>query len=1263
MPNPELITARDLDQWADSLAARSNLPRLVRRLILSNRSVTQVEMRAGEGIIVPGWDGVVDSQVADAHVPLGTSRWEMSAGDPPGDKAQENYRKRTDDPGDVDPLATTFVFVTPRAWRERDEWVARRKEEGKWADVRAYDADSLETWLERAPGVHVWISELLGREPLEVRTLDNWWDAWSTQTTTPLPAPFVLAGRDTAVSDLQAGLGQPPQLITVVAPSREEALATICAAFVSDDVDAEGLLSRALVISGAGAWARTVAKDAELALIPTFDDADVASALRRGHHVIVPMSTSTRMSGLSVVVAPLDRDAARTALESVGLKADFADKYARHARRNLISLRRTLAINPALKKPAWSNGTDGHRVMTLVLAGSWDEDTAGDKEMIERLTDTSYPNLEAELAGLAAQEDAPIRRTARTWRVVSKEDEWDLTGVLCTAGDLNRLEGAVVEVLREDDPSLDLQPDERHMAAVLAAPRRYSRELREDLADTIAFLGGYVDEHIIAGWRTGREQAILLVRAVLAGINDDPARRAWPSAARELPLLAEASPDAFLDAVEGGLAGDDPPLLSMFAESSPSTFGSTSPHVYLLWALEVLCWSPDYLSRAAATLARLAEIDPGGQGGNRPARSLNDVFSLYLTQTAAPLERRLAVIDGLRLRFPEATWALLRAILPNRFAMGNRTARPRWRTWCDDCSEDLDLVAVTLGAPEIVSRLLEDVSRSDKRWVDLLEHVDALPEAERGRVLNRFEAHDPASLGPDDRFKLWTAMRELTARHRQFQHAGWALPPDVLDRLDQLVAALHPSSIIDEHVHLFEEHPRLADVPVADHGAYESTLKSARLAAVEDVLTADGVDGLLALGARAKLPVAVGYFAAEVSRDELAEQLLPLLGGGDTDGWVAHGYARSRIEANGLQWAEQRLEAYGPDWPAARRVSLLLAAAPSLQLFEIVGRMPPDVADAFWLQINPWAADLEAKPELVRQLLAHHRTWLGVNVLAGLALSSRGGQPDTNPAPSLDLVEEALLQAATGPSIDTESAEMLVWEVEQLIDYLEREGSDVQARARIEFLLSPLLEYTRPARALSEALRTSPTLFAEIVGYVYRAEGEASSSELSPQRLALAQVGYTVLRSWQLPPGVRPEGGVDAEVLRTWVVEARRLLAAAGRRKIGDQTIGQMLALVPAETSGSWPAQPVRDLVEEFASSDLETGIENGRFNSRGVVTRSPSGGGDLERALAEQYKAWADSVVDRWPRTAAMLRRLAGTYEELARREDAQSQEFGDLA
>ena len=86
-------------------------------------------MRAREGALLPGWDGIVRSDVTDAHVPLGTSGWELGTSKDPRDKAQSDIRSRTKDPLGLDPKTTTFVAVTSRLWRDRDDWLnARRKE-------------------------------------------------------------------------------------------------------------------------------------------------------------------------------------------------------------------------------------------------------------------------------------------------------------------------------------------------------------------------------------------------------------------------------------------------------------------------------------------------------------------------------------------------------------------------------------------------------------------------------------------------------------------------------------------------------------------------------------------------------------------------------------------------------------------------------------------------------------------------------------------------------------------------------------------------------------------------------------------------------------------------------------------------------------------------------------------------------------------------------------------------------------------------------
>ena len=158
------------------------------------------------------------------------------------------------------------------------------------------------------------------------------------------------------------------------------------------------------------------------------------------------------------------------------------------------------------------------------------------------------------------------------------------------------------------------------MAAVVGEPRTYSPRLRAGIADTAAFLGGYVADQRLNDGATGEQHAQRVVRAVTEHANADPTGRAWQSLADVLPLLAEAAPDAFLDAVDVGLGGDPPLLRSLFldAELGP-TFGTSSPHIRLVWALEALAWSSAHMSRAAGALARLAEIDPQPDANIHPA--------------------------------------------------------------------------------------------------------------------------------------------------------------------------------------------------------------------------------------------------------------------------------------------------------------------------------------------------------------------------------------------------------------------------------------------------------------------------------------------------------------------------------------------------------------------------------------------------------------------------------------------------------------------
>ena len=139
-----------------------------------------------------------------------------------------------------------------------------------------------------------------------------------------------------------------------------------------------------------------------------------------------------------------------------------------------------------------------------------------------------------------------------------------------TSADLKRFEAAAHAVLGSADPRFDLDPDERWMAAVRGIRRDYSGMLRHGIGQVlilIALWGDRVRTVPDAGRRAD---------AIVGKLLRDADKRRWWSLSGDFRLLAEASPSAFLTAVEDSLDQNDPPIGVLLARtkgecSAPST--------------------------------------------------------------------------------------------------------------------------------------------------------------------------------------------------------------------------------------------------------------------------------------------------------------------------------------------------------------------------------------------------------------------------------------------------------------------------------------------------------------------------------------------------------------------------------------------------------------------------------------------------------------------------------------------------------------------
>jgi len=201
----------------------------------------------------------------------------------------------------------------------------------------------------------------------------------------------------------------------------------------------------------------------------------------------------------------------------------------------------------------------------------------------------------------------------------------------------------------------------------------------------------------------------------------------------------------------------------------------------------------------------------------------------------------------------------------------------------------------------------------------------------------------------------------------------------------------------------------------------------------------------------------------------------------------------------------------------------------------------------------------------------------------------------------------------------------------------------------------------RPPKMLHKELSNNPEFFAEVIKYIYKPrdedkkeEGESLPQELIEQRARLA---WELLHSWKTVPGSDSNGQINYEKLETWVDKAIELCKESDRGEVGDSHIGQVLAHAKSEEEGIWPPEAICKVIEETQSVELDDGFSSGIYNKRGVVTKSPFEGGQQESALAEQFRLYADKWAIRYPRTAAILTKIANGYENEAKREDKEAE------
>lgn len=1240
--NPLLVSWGDLDRWAATEESKGAFPELMRRLLAQTPGVTNINIRAREGTAAPGWDGTATS-AGSAFLPEGELRFEFGTNQDPKRKANEDYEKRAQEAAGT--TEEVFLFATPRNWAGAAAWAKERQNEGVFASVEAFDAHRLEGWLQLVPAVHYWISERLEKPMSGAQTLTAWWERLRRNCTIEVPPGFHTAGRHKEADKLLDLLATNDKVPSVQAAWRDDALA-FCHALLLDWDPAA--LARALVVSDVQRWHQLAIQPSSLILIPLFDDPDIGLAQDNGHRVIHPVvEVNDTCDDKDIVrLSKIDRWGGATSLTEAELDFPKADELTALARRSMCGFYRRISRDKSRQHPEWAKDRDTVRLLApLVLVGAWEAGHAGDLDSISWFVGIDGNEINARLDELVDRYplDPPFVRSGGQWRLVDAMDAAALLLPKLSALHLERWEKLLNDVLLAAGPLEDKSATEAQKALMDGLRPPFSPTLPRHLARGLALAATTSGRKggSLAG--VGRYVDRIVSRLVDRGVQDESGcllARLAPF----LPSLAEASPGRFLDAIEHGLEHTEAAFSAGVtqAEDGPEFMLVTLPE--FKWALQLLSWSPDYFGRAVRVLAQLGDLAADESYRRDYAEAVAIAVASWSPFGAIDWRERAEVVIWMLEKHVRFGWPLVEGLFVQKFGFVV-PSNPLYRDWGLD-EKPFIRIANADYRREVLEAAVRLAGSDVDRWLILLRSCGDLPVPERPGIISGFRSAAAQGKWDDDQaLEVCSLLRSMVNHHQSSTDAPRAWSEEQLRPLVELLAQLEPADDPRRFAWLFDY-----DYCITIRGktgrdeGFDEILREERDRALTSVMQG-GDAQVRALVEASKNVNYIGEFLAHKD-SELEPRILSWLDGESPPlHKAASAYVWSTAKQRGMPWVRSTL-AQGFLGAEGRR--RLVASLPcDKEMWPGVEDLDEALSRAYWENVSVFQINTEDGDEVLDILLEY-----GCAAQA-IALLSR--MIDVEQKPKASQVVRALSLWCESRECGENTAS--IYEAEELLTWLESEAGDHPDLPTLEFRLLACGRDLTPSDALYRVLGREPDCFVSLVKALYgSSEGEAVHAEQVRQ-----QGCWMVLQYWRRLPGMSDDERIDGEHLAHWVEEARMLLRADGLGDIADTQIGKVLASSPDGSDGMWPAEEVRDLLEDAKSRDLEQGMATGRYNRRGGTTRGNLDGRAQEWSLARRYREHSRKMSARWPRAATVLDGLAEEYEREAEWQDERAEERAD--
>ncbi|MYY43896.1 hypothetical protein [Elizabethkingia anophelis] len=1240
-----LLTTKDIETWADTFEYKYHLSHLVRRLILATldgKKIKDIHFPYKNEINTKDFDGKLITEEENIFVPQGISIWRFGTPDH-DDEKMKSYLLETI------PSKITCIQINAKRYRDKYKWAERKKSQEAWKDVRYLDSEDIKEWLELAPDVELWFAEILMKPTLGICSAQKYWQKWSENESLKIE-PEILLGKSRLkeIETIKSFLINKVKVLYVQSMTLDESLAFSLAVFQKVNLFDTNIV----VIDNHQSFIQFIDSDRPLIIILKFKitPEDLREATQKGHKIIIPITpVENGGDSLKIQLPAISKKNFESALYKMGINGEQAIFLTENSGRNITLLKELLKFGIKVN-PQFLQYVDLMiDFIPMLLVNKFCENSSGDLDVIEKLSGKKANQYIEYLNILESMENSPVYRVDGIWKIVSAADTWIYLAKYLSLSNMERFQEISIEILGEVMHKYTLSQEE--LKELIFSPKtKYSSQLRDGICESLAVIS-------VLEYHNGIDFKVD-VSAYIKNIVDSILEKevpVWKSLSDCLPILAEVSPEVFLNHLERMIQEK---TITTFFENRQSFLRVSNDSEHLLNALSVVAWFPKYIMQVSTVLCEIILLLPKDNSINSRVvfDNLKNIYKIRDTQTNVPGKLRKRMLKFLARTYPDILFSILFDLINHQHDAAYNYQKPKWKVF-----SELSDYKVNSDEMDMHSFCVDHIiALSEKKYERLLLLISILDRIEISKIENALYTIESALLfNIKQQVEIYHQFRKILGKHRSNIDASWSLPVEVLYRIEKIAEKFIPDNYIDCHSYLFEEqYPDLIKgTKKGDYLKYEEDIIFKRLEFVNKIISEQGVAKIIELSLQTNHPYLYGNVLAlcdSLDDNDLLKIYRLVESNNRHHLSLVNSVIGIRENNTDLKTQIAILEhLINQGLSQQGIVNFFHALSSGNALWDYISKMDIKYIEQLYWQSQQRFLYTSSKEDLyyaLDKLAYYNMTSIFLNTLGkGVSLHKE--------VLSTEELVNALEKISPTETEDESNINLNLFNgIWELIYSKGNYNSERIAEVEMKFItvFAKVGAYLKP-RGLYAVMSKNSNVYFEILSRVCLPEKELKDESLKDikkeiehqsQNRKILKALWQTLNAFNFIPSLQENGSLNYHTLKKWIFEVRKLGKENNRMKVTDHYIGKLLARYPIsilEDKGF--AVEIYDILEEINTDEIKVAFYTQLLNYTGYTGKGESDGGEIERIRVDYFAKLFQATEISHPHVADIFKRLELTY------------------